>query len=391
MPESRFSPAEYAGRLARTRARVERAGADLLCVTDPANIYYLTGYDACSFYAPQALFVPRAGEPSLFVREMDATSAWQTTVLTAGQVHGYPERFVQQRDGHPMDWIGAHLRERLDPGCVVAVESESPFYTLRAHRALVAALGPEVEVADTLQIVNWVRAVKSSAEIEIMRAAGRITERAVTLARDVIGPDVRQCDAVAEIYAELIRGLPDAGGGYTAIPPLVLAGANAAYPHVPWSDEPFGEGAVALELAGARHRYHAPLARTLYLGTPPARMGQLAEVTGEGLEAALAAIRPGAVCEDPALAWTEVIARHGFTKSSRVGYPVGIGFPPDWGEQTMSFRAGDRTPLEAGMTWHVMIGMWLDGWGYSISETVLVTESGAESLSRVPRGLLRVG
>ena len=79
---------------------------------------------------------------------------------------------------------------------------------------------------------------------------------------------------------------------------------------------------------------------------------------------------------------------HRAAKRSRVGYPIGIGFPPDWGEQTMSLRVGDRTVMEAGMTFHVMIGMWLDGWGYSTSESVVVTEDGHDLLATVPHGLL---
>ena len=101
---------------------------------------------------------------------------------------------------------------------------------------------------------------------------------------------------MAEIYAAQIEGVPDAGGSYAAIPPIVLAGASTAFPHVPWSDEPFvADEAVALELAGARARYHVPLTRTMYLGTPPATVAALADVTGEGLDAALATMRTYAV------------------------------------------------------------------------------------------------
>lgn len=387
---SPFSADEYEGRLERTRARMAPDGIGYLIVTDPANIYYLTGFDACSFYNPQALVVPSEGRLTFFCREVDAASAWQTSNLDEYQVFGYPERYVQQPDVHPMDWVAATLRAWLGPSSTVAVEAETPYYTIRAHRSLGAGLGSEIAVREAASIVNWVRAVKSPAEIEVMRTAGRITERAFEAAREAIRPGVRQCDAVAEIMAAQMHGTEDAGGTYSAIPPLVLAGVNTSFPHVAWSDEPFGDTeAVALELSGCRHRYHAPVARTMFLGDPPARLLGLADIVGEGLEAALATIRPGAACEDPALAWGAVIEREGLTKSSRIGYPIGIGYPPDWGEQTMSLRAGDRTPLEAGMTFHVMIGMWLDGWGYSISETVAVTATGYECLTAIPRGLMR--
>lgn len=386
----RFPGDEYEARLVRTRDRMATQGLTHLVVSDPANIYYLTGFDACSFYTPQLLLVSMDEPLALFVRQIDASSVWLTTNLSEEQVLGYPERYVQQAEVHPMDWIAHTLRPRFEAGSVIGVESDSPHYTVRAHHALAAGLGADVTLRPCPQVVNWVRAVKSPAEIEVMRTAGRITEKVFEVAFDVIRPGVRQSDAVAEIYAAQIRGLPEAGGSHSAIPPLVLAGPNTAFPHVPWSDQPFGpDEPIALELAGSRLRYHVPCARTMFLGTPSPDLLALADVTGQGLEAALAAIVPGAATGAPADAWNEVIARHGYAKSGRVGYPVGIGYAPDWGEQTMSLRSGEVTPFEVGMTFHVMIGMWLDGWGYSISETVLVTDEGTECLTHLPRELVR--
>lgn len=385
-----FSHNEYETRLSRVQLRLVEQGISHLFVTDPANIYYLTGYDAYSFYVPQALLVPSRGEMSFFCREVDAPSAWLTTVLEERQVFGYPERYVQQPDIHPMDWVATKIRPMLEVGDVLAVESESPHLAPRAHRALVAGLGEKIETTLAQGVVNWARAIKSPAEIALMHEAGRIVNRVFSVAAEVVRPGVRECDAVAEIYAAGIQGVPAVGGTYPAIPPLVLVGAKTAFPHVGWSDTPIARGdTVALELAGCRLRYHVPLTRTMCLGEPPQRVLELAEVTNEGLETALGVIRAGATCQDVAAAWGDVIASRGLTKPGRVGYPVGIGFPPDWGEQTMSFRIGDKTTLETGMTFHVMIGMWQDGWGYSISETVLVTDSGAERLADVPRDLLR--
>lgn len=395
MTTALFTREEYAERLARTQQRIDELGADYLAVTDPANIFYLTGYDAYSFYNPQLLLVPRTGELLFFCRGIDASSAHLAAELREDQVLGYPDTYVQKPDVHPMMWMADQLAPRLRRGEVIAVESESPFYSVRAHRALVDQLGAQGDLAEVVlvpNVVNWVRAVKSPAEIAYMRDAGRITNRMFEAAREAIRPGVRECDAAAAIHRAQISGIEGAGGTYSAIPPLLMAGDSTAFPHVPWSDREFGDvEPIALEVSGSRYRYHAPLTRTLHTGETPKELERLADIVGEGLEAALGVIRAGAECQDPALAWTEVIARHGLEKSSRVGYPIGLGFPPDWGEQTMSFLAGDTTLLEAGMTWHVMIGMWLDGRGYSISETVLVTETGAECLTDVPRGLLRVG
>jgi ectoine hydrolase len=76
-------------------------------------------------------------------------------------------------------------------------------------------------------------------------------------------------------------------------------------------------------------------------------------------------------------------------KDSRIGYAIGLGYPPDWGEHTVSLRAGERTVLLANMTLHLMLGMWLENWGMEMSETVRITDSGAECLTSFPRGVHR--
>ncbi len=71
-----------------------------------------------------------------------------------------------------------------------------------------------------------------------------------------------------------------------------------------------------------------------------------------------------------------------------MGYSIGLNYPPDWGEHTLSIRPGDTTELQAGMTIHVMPGIWLDNWGIEISEGVLVNDNGAEKLCNFPQGLV---
>ena len=74
-------------------------------------------------------------------------------------------------------------------------------------------------------------------------------------------------------------------------------------------------------------------------------------------------------------------------KGSRLGYSIGIGYPPDWGERTISVRSGETTPLAKGMALHIIPGIWKDGFGYEMSEPVVVTDSGAERLTDLPQEL----
>lgn len=385
--EPNFGSDEYNIRLAKTRDSMAERGFDLLVVADPANLNYLTGYNAWSFYTPQVLVVPSAGDIVFYTREVDAPGAVVTTRLTQEQVRPFPERFVHQPDCHPMDWVASEMRDRGFNTGTVAVELDSMYYTVRGHEALVAGL-PEATIVGAQDLVNWVRSVKSDAEVDKMRVAGKIMTQVMTTALDVVEPGVRQCDAAAEIYRAAVRGLPDAGGDYTSFPPMLPTGAGTGVPHLTWSDQPFVMGeATVLELGACYQRYHSPLARTVFLGTPPTRLSTTAEIVSEGMEAALASVKPGVTAEGVELAWRDVITAHGLTKSTRIGYSIGVGFPPDWGERTISLRPGDTTTLERNMTFHMILGMWMDGWGYELSESFVVTDAGAECFSSVPRGL----
>jgi ectoine hydrolase len=385
--ERNFDSAEYDRRIATTQEHMRSRGFDLLVIGEPANMNYLIGYNAYSFYSPQVLALPASGEPIFYVRHVDGPGAVLTTRLTEAQVRAYPETYVQKRDCHPMDWIAADMRERGFGVGRIAVEMDANYYTVRGHNALVAGL-PEAAIVDAEDLVNWVRTVKSPAEIEKMRTAGDIVTRMITTALDIIEPGVRQCDAVAEIYRVGIRGLETAGGDYPSIVPLLPTGAGAGIPHMTWSDDVFKKGeATAIEIAGCYQRYHSPLARTVFLGEPSRQLSEMADIVGEGMVAALAAVRVGVTGEEVDAAWRDIIEPRGIHKSGRIAYPIGLGYPPDWGERTVSFRPGDSIKLESGMTFHMILGMWMDGWGYEISESFVVTYSGAECFASVPRGL----
>lgn len=386
-PEER----EYADRLAKVRGAMAEHSLAALVVTDPANLHYLTGYDAWSFYTPQCLVVPAEGPMRLFTRAMDAAGARYTCFLPADQIEGYPEALVHRFEGHPFDWIAARGRETgvLPAGrdVRIGIEGDSHFFSVRGYRALVAGL-PDAQLVDSPELVNWVRVVKSPYEQDLLRIAGTTTTRAMTTALEALTVGRRQCDVAAEILAAQARGTAEHGGDYPAIVPMMPTGETAGTPHLTWSDEEFRDGeATTIELAGVFRRYHVPLARTIALGTPRPRLADLAAVVTDGMGAALETMRPGVTAHDVHAAFNAVISRHGLVKESRIGYSIGIGYPPDWGEHTISLRDDDKTPLTAGMAFHVILGMWMDGWGYELSEPVLVTDAGAERLTDLPQEL----
>lgn len=379
--------AEYAGRLRRVQEAMAQTAFGALVVCDPANLFYLTGYNAWSFYTPQCLLVPAEGLPHLFARAQDTAGAAYTANLPDDRIHGYPEELVHQRDVHPFDWIATAIRTLVPSGEQVAVEADAHFFSPRAYFALDRGL-PENRLVDSAELVNWVRLVKSPYEVEQLRIAGTIVERAMRTACESVRPGRRQCDVAAEIMAAQATGSGDHGGDYPAIVPLLPTGQAAGAPHLTWTDRRFHTGeATTIELAGCFGRYHAPLARTVMLGEPPQQLTETAKVIAEAMAATLAAIRPGVAVAAVHKAFDSVIRSHGMEKGSRLGYSIGIGYPPDWGERTISVRPGETTELATGMALHIIPGMWTDGFGYEMSEPVVVTETGVERLTDLPQEL----
>ena len=378
-----FSKVEYGRRLAETKKRMADAGFDLIVCQDPANMGWLTGFDGWSFYTPQVVLVHLDEEPIWFGRAQDAKAAHITTDIPANNIIGYSEKLIHHATGHPYDELADLIKERGWASARIGVELDAHYYTARAHAHLVKGI-PDANVSDSEQLVNWARLVKSEAELVYMREAGAICTAAMNRAIEKVAPGVAQYEVIAEVYSAQILGVNGAYGDYTGLCPLIQVGEGTSTPHLTWSDKPIPrETLVMLEMAGARHHYHAPLTRTLYLGSPPSEVTALTHTIIEGVDAALDMARPGVTCEAVEAVWQKVLNQAGYRKDSRVGYSVGLNYPPDWGERTASLRPGDQTVLQSGMCFHFQSGVWLETLGAAVSESFVVTERGGERLCNV--------
>lgn len=382
-----FSRAEYDERVRRTRAAMQASGIDLLIISDPSNMNWLTGYDGWSFYVPQCVVLPLDGEMFWFGRKMDAPGASLTCWLPDADITCYPESLVQAQDRHPYHFLlGLMSGRRVDRGRI-GVEMDNYYYSARQDRILRAALGNE-RFVDATGLVNRLRGIKSPQEIEYMRIAGRIVSKAHREIYDFVRPGVRKNEVAAELFHSLISGIDGHSGDYSAFMPIIPSGADCSAPHLTWDERPMqkDEGTF-FEFAGVHKRYHVPLCRTIYLGKPTPAFLDAEKATLEGMEAGLELARPGTRCEEIAQAYFGVLGGYGIQKTSRAGYAVGLSYPPDWGERTLSIRPGDKTELKPGMTFHFMTGLWLEDMGFECTETVLITETGYELLGDVPRQL----
>ncbi len=384
-----FSTNEYFDRIAKTKAAMRQKGIEVMVVCDPANMNYLTGYDGWSFYVPQAvLVIDDEEEPVWIGRMMDLNGARHTAFIKEEHMIGYPEDYIQTELRHPMNFMGDYIKEKGWGGKTIGVETDAYYYTARSHGALKHSLGRET-LMDANLLVNWVRLIKSDAEIAMMKQAGKIAGNVMAAALGHLRPGIRECDAVAAVFQAQASGTPEFGGDYPSIVPMMPTGEKTSAPHLTWTDAPYQSNqAVNLELAGCRNRYHCPIARTAFIGAaPPEKLQRLADITVEGLNLTLDAIRPGMTGEGVEKVWREHIAKHGFEKKSRIGYSMGLNYPPDWGEHTASLRPGDKTVLSPNMTFHMILGMWMDDFGFECSESFRVTDTAAETFADCERKL----
>ncbi len=383
-----FSRTEYNDRIAKTRHAMNAKGIDLQIVTDPSNMAWLTGYDGWSFYVHQCVLLTLDGDPVWYGRQQDANGAVRTVFMDEANIQYYPDHYIQSVERHPMDHLSGVIGERGWDNLKIGVELDNYYFSAAAYLSLIEHL-PNAAFVDCTALVNWCRAVKSEQELSYMRTAGRIVSEMHQRIFDVIEPGIRKCDLVAEIYDVGIRGVDGHGGDYPAIVPLLPSGSDAAAPHLTWDDKPMktGEGTF-FEVAGCYRRYHAPLSRTIFLGRPSQTFLDADKAVQEGMDAGLEAARSGNRCEDIANAFFKVLKKYDIIKNDRAGYPIGISYPPDWGERTMSIRSGDMSVLEPGMTFHFMTGLWMDDWGMETTESIVITDGAPELLASFPRKLL---
>ncbi len=381
-----FTQEEYQQRVKRTQKSMQEKGIDLLIVSQPANMNYLTGYDGWSFYVHQCVLVSLNQEEPMWIgRGMDANGARITTFLSEDNIREYADHYVHSTVRHPMNFVADVIKAKGWDKGTIGVEMDQFYFTHRAFIELEKDL-PAAKFADGNVLVNWVRVIKSDSEIELMKRAGMIAVNVMDTAIKNINVGVRECDAAAEIVHAEYKGAGEFAGDYPAIVPLMMAGEATKTPHLTWSEKVYQKDeAVLLELAGAYRHYHAPIARTIFLGkNPPQLMKDTAEVVMEGLQKTLEFIKPGVTAEEVEEKWRQAIAHSTIVKESRLGYSIGVNYPPDWGEQTISLRPGDKTVLQKNMALHLIPGIWYEDVGFEVDGTIYLTEDGNESFYDFP-------
>jgi Xaa-Pro dipeptidase len=376
-----FSPDEYQRRLEGTRRGMAARGVDLLLVTTPENVTYLTGYETIGYSSFLCLVVPADHDPALIVRDMELEIARSTTWL---------HDFATVADTEdPIARTRTVVSERARHAGGAGLEQSTPFLTPNTWLRLRGEALAARPVTDCSGLVEELRRVKSPAEIGYIRRASELAGSGMAAATAAATEGATENQVASAAFAAMVNG----GSDFMAADPIVTSGPRARVAHTTFANRRLVDGdEVLVELGACQRRYFGALMRTLVVNRPDQTCRRLEAVVREALEKAIAAIRPGATCGEVDAACRDTIEAagfgHGFRK--RTGYSIGVAYAPDWGEgHIASLQPGDGTVLEPGMVFHLPPAIRLPDRCVGLSETVLVTDTGHEVLTSFPRELLR--
>lgn len=375
--EAAFPAEEFERRQGLARRRLAQAGHGALIVTSPENIYWLTGRQTAGYFAFQALVLSQDAPPFLLVRQLELPGALANTWLT--EIHAYQDA----------DDPAAVLAELLKQSGISrpALSRDGWFVSSGFLDRLEAAIGMG-RLPDGSGLIEALRAVKSARELDSIRLAATYAEAGLCAGLDACMPGADENAVAAAMLSAAVR----AGSETMAMEPLVSSGPRSGLPHMTWRRRTLESGdPIFLELAGSHARYHSALMRSVWLGRPPAEAQAMMDCAERALDAALGAMRPGVSCAAVHDAAQAVIDEAGYHDAfrKRIGYSMGVAFAPDWGEGAILslFSNVDRV-LEPGMVFHLPATLRRYGhWTVGASETVIVTNSGIDILSSLPRSL----
>ncbi|RWI04968.1 MAG: aminopeptidase P family protein [Mesorhizobium sp.] len=372
-----FPEAEYERRQLKVFQAMERANLDALLVTAHGHLQYLSGYDGLGgYFMPFPLIIVPGQKPTFVVREYELGGVRPASCVQ--QILPYREQF----DFAPVcaEAIRTYGLTRPRIGLELGCWNLAP-----ADVSALQAQLPDVKFADATRLVATVAAIKSELEIEVMRFSMEMTDVAVRTFQQSLQDGITE----TEVAAIIDRNVEKAGGVVQANSSTLLFGERTKLSHGTPKQHPIRNNEPAfIEIGGYKNGYACGLVRSALLGRH-AETELLHSLSIEVLEAVISAIKPGATAGEVDSAGREALKQLGRPEflNHRVGYQTGIR----WSERgNISLEPGATDALEPNMTLHMPIILCGES-GYLIgtSESVLVTERGAEILSRTPHTLYR--
>jgi Xaa-Pro dipeptidase len=371
-----FTRDEYATRLELLKGRMKEEKLDAMLLFAQESMYWLTGYDTFGYCFFQSLIVKADGQMVLLTRSADLRQARHTSIVEDIKL------WVDRTNADPALDLKNLLMDLDLLGKRIGVEYDTHGLTGRNTRLLDNQLMSFGTLVDASYIVSRLRLVKSAAEIDYAEKAADLSDDALDAALALIGPGANEADILAAMQGAIFAG----GGDYPANEFILGSGADALlcrYKAGRRLLDPVDQ--LTLEWAGVMAHYHAPMMRTIIVGTPNDRQKELYAASRDAIEAIEQVLVPGntfgTVFDTHARIMDERgLARH---RLNACGYSVGARFSPSWMEHQM-FHVGNPEPILPNMTLfvHMIIMDSETGTAMTLGRTYLTTAEAPKSLSR---------
>jgi Xaa-Pro aminopeptidase len=348
-------------RIERALAAARSSGLDGLLISPGPDLIWLADYRPPAVTERLTLLVLTAGHPP-------------TLIVPALERGDFAGSLLDWRDGEDPYSLVAEL---LPPNGVYGISDS----TWALHLLGLQRTRPRAEFRALSDALPMLRAVKDAAELSLVAAAGSAADEAFMSILQVSFAG-RSEHAVAADLAGFLRDSGHSSVDFT----IVGSGPNGADPHHEAGDRVICVGdAVVLDFGGLKDGYGSDTTRTVSVGPPSALLRSVHEVVLRAQEAAFAAVRPGATCEEIDRVARAVITEAGYGERfiHRTGHGIGVTThePPYLVE-------GSKQELVPGMCFSIEPGIYLPGQlGVRIEDIVTVTESGGRRLNNTDRGL----
>lgn len=394
-----FDPAEYRDRARRVRAEMERAGLDMLYVTSPPNITYLTGYDSRWYRrsTPTGVAIHAAADRLIFFDDVTHRTLVSAHHAQVGEAAFFRRFRDVEREGwifrNTVDDVVDTLRNEGWLRGAIGVEhwATAPGgLSLRFLEERIQACG--ARSVDGSWLVDRVGLVKSPAEIALLEKAAIVADAAL----EAIARDFQPGMSEIEVQGIAHYAMSRLDGEEPAIRTSVISGPNTRVQHPLPTKRKIGKGDLfTVDLCGSLYRYHANIARTFSVGEPDQRWTDLVARSSLSFDHVVAGISPGDPMEkavDIAMRYLESagLARHGWFIG---GYDLGIAIPPDWvGHTYLNGRCFERADFAVGtvVNFENVLDVpedWPGGYGTQNVDTLVMEETGLRILSRLDRGI----
>lgn len=382
MSKHDFTAEEFASRRSRVREAIGNAGLDWLIVFHPVSIHWLTGSDAKSYQEFQCLLISAEPGPISILTREGELAEFQDDALV-DQVWTWGGRKIEDPLVHFQRLAESQGLLQARVGMEVPAYYLHPRHYVRIKDLLGAAL-----VAEPTDLIHDLKLVKSAAELSYIRRACQIADAAMKVFADSLQEGRSELEIAGDVYHALLTS----GSGLAASPINLVSGERSGFSHGAPTDRRLRRGDFGNVEYGAMYkRYTATIGRQFCMGSPTPRMRELDDVVRRAADACLAEIRAGASVLAPHEAATRVIVEAGLERGRvhTTGYGLAPGFPPTWGEP-MHMLGGSEYVLQAGMVISVEPPVFLNDerLGARLIDNVLVTDDGAEMLTRFSRDLI---